>query len=160
MRDSCCSYPRQADGSLQAERRKVEALAKNVKKVAKQIEIANATPSKFPTGWTVADLTLMARIPHLLREFATAWMDAHAILWIRFYPISQQNQCIVSLISIIEQITRRPHYRLVADLLNGIHAAQHGLDSFERWDKDDLKELYLNAKKRMTKVLRPRNQPK
>ena len=68
------------------------------------------------------------RVVRLLRESATVWTDAHAILWAneRFYPESPQNGLIGLLISFVEQRAGRPHYTEVADLLNGIDPAQHG----------------------------------
>ena len=41
---------RAGTGSLQAERRKVQGLANKARKLARQIEIAEAAPSKVPTG--------------------------------------------------------------------------------------------------------------
>jgi len=170
-------------GSLQPERRKVKGLAKRAKTLANEItramtktkrtqvrangaknlpgEISPAhTTFGVPTLWNGHNLKIAMALPSLLREFAIAWTDAHALLWEHSYPISPQVELIGCFISVVEETTGAPHYTQVADLLNGIYAAQHGEHSHPRWDKDNLKYLYLRTKKRLAKPLKPRELPK
>ena len=145
-------------GDQANDKRRAEQLVRQARNLADQIERASSSPPIPIAGiyFEIQDLpTLQARLPEMLRAYASCWEHIHG--WrVKVSrstgPSSPRTDKIWALLEIVKQRTRRYHYQEIADLINAFDLTYRPNEAVRTLSVQDLTQLRIRGNRKMEKL--------